>query len=354
MSRVGNASVQALAVTAALASALAVSAALLLAVGSPVARVLPSMLEYAATPRATTLIINMACVYYLSALAVAIAFRMGLFNIGVNGQYLLGSLTAGVIAGSLPGPGFAVTAAAVFGAMVAGAAWAGIAAWLKVVRGVSEVVSTIMLNFIASALMSFVIMRTSAGVTTSLNVRGTAPVPESAMLRGLPILDPDTRVYGFVPGVVAVGVLFWVVVQRTSFGFDLRATGLSPRAARVSGVPPNRMVVTSLLASGAIAGLVGLPYLLGSTGSFGLTFPRDWGWTGIAVALLGRNHPVGIAMASLVWAFLDIGSGRLMIDGIPRDIVTIMQGVTVVTVVLAYQVADRLLRRQERGKAGVQ
>jgi simple sugar transport system permease protein len=288
-----------------------------------------------------TLILNLATTYFLSALAVAIGFKMNLFNIGVNGQYVLGAVAAGAVAGAITLPKIPSVIVTILVAMIVGAAWAGIAAWLKVARGVSEVISTIMLNFIAIAIISYLIVRTSIGHETSLNVRGTQEIPESGMLRGFALLDEGTKIYGFFFISIFIGLAYWFILNRTRFGYDLRATGHSATAARTSGIDARRMTVVTMLLSGAIAGLVGLPYLLGEAASYNLNFPTDWGFTGIAIALLGRNNPVGIAIGALLWAFLDVASGQLILEGIPREITTIMQGLIVIVVVVSYEIVRR-------------
>ena len=127
-----------------------------------------------------------------------------------------------------------------------------------------------------------------------------------------------------------MGVAFHVIINRTRFGFDLRATGRSASAAQASGVNVKRMIVITLLLSGAMAGLVGMPALLGDSHSYSsITFQTGLGFTGIAIALLGRNNPVGIAFAALLWAFLDQSAQILDINNIPKEIVQITQGVVV-------------------------
>lgn len=329
---------------------LAVTAIILVAIGASVGDVFTSMLRYGTSPRAMTLILNLATTYFLSALAVAIGFKMNLFNIGVNGQYVLGAVAAGAIAGALTLPKIPSVIITILVAMIVGAAWAGIAAWLKVARGVSEVISTIMLNFIAIAIISYLIVRTSIGQETSLNVRGTKEISESGMLRGMALLDDDTKIYGFFFISIIIGIAYWFILNRTRFGYDLRATGHSATAARTSGIDARRMTIVTMLISGAIAGLVGLPYLLGEAASYNLNFPTDWGFTGIAIALLGRNNPIGIAVGALLWAFLDVASGQLILEGIPREITTIMQGLIVIVVVISYEIVRRrqLMTEQTR------
>lgn len=331
-----------------------VTGIILAAFGANIFDVFSKMYGYGTSTRSLTLILNTSTTYYLSAVAVAIGFKMNLFNIGVNGRYRLAAMVAGAIGGliAIPGP-FAVVVA-ILSAMLVGAIWSGIAAWLKIVRGISEVISTIMLNYLAIGVISYVIVQTSIGSEIKVNVRGTPKLAEYAQLNGFAFIDPKVKVYGFFFIAIAVGILYWVVLNRTRFGYDLRVSGLSASAATASGVNSKRMVLYAMLASGAIAGLVGLPDLLGKEHSYTLNFPSNYGFTGIAIALLGRNNPVGIAFGSLLWAFLDISSQILDLEGVPREIVTIMQGVIVLSVVVAYEIVRRRrvkTQQQNVGKA---
>jgi general nucleoside transport system permease protein len=327
---------------------LVITAVILTVIGASVTTVFSSMWNYGTSPRAMSLMLNLATIYFLSALAVSIGFKMNLFNIGVNGQYVLGALAGAVVASNLTLPKAASVTITIMAAMFVGALWAGIAAWLKVARGVSEVISTIMLNFIAIGIISYIIVRTPIGTETSLNIRGTKPIPETGMLRGIAFIDPGTQIYGFFFISIVIGIGYWFLLNRTRFGFDLRATGKSATAARTSGVQSNRMIYATMLLSGAVAGLVGLPYLLGNTGSYTLQFPTDWGFIGIAIALLGRNNPLGIALGAILWAFLDVSSGQLVLEGVPREISTIMQGLIVIVVVISYEVVRRYQVKSEQ------
>jgi len=151
---------------------------------------------------------------------------------------------------------------------------------------------------------------------------------------------------------ILIGIGYAVLVNRTRFGFDLRASGANPAAAVASGVSVKKMIITSMLISGGVAGLVGLPLLFGDLHHFSTDFPTGIGFTGIAIALLGRNHPIGIALAALLWSFLDRSAQILDLEGIPREIVTIMQGVSVLAVVVAYEVVNRIRRRSEQRQVG--
>jgi simple sugar transport system permease protein len=142
------------------------------------------------------------------------------------------------------------------------------------------------------------------------------------------------------------------VINRTRFGYDLRISGLSPTAARASGVDSRRMVVTTMVLSGAVAGLVGMPELLGASYQYSLNFPAGLGFTGIAIALLGRNNPVGIAFGALLWAFLDKSALALDNVGVPREIALIMQGSIVISVVIAYEIVRRIELTAEQRRVG--
>lgn len=325
----------------ALVLALTVTSIILIAFGSDVVMVFAQMWNYGSQASSIALILNLATTYYLSAVAVAIGFKMNLFNIGVNGQYLLGGMAAAAVAGHLNLPGYLAIPITMIVAVVVAAIWAGIAGWLKVSRGVSEVISTIMLNFIALGIISYTIVRTNIGEEIAINVRGTRVIPKSGWMPGFTFPNSNTEVYGFIFIAIAVGIGYWFVLNRTRFGFDLRATGMSPSAAVASGVDSKRMITVTMLLSGGIAGLVALPDLLGSSHTYTLNFPTGFGFTGIAIALIGRNNPVGIAFGALLWAFLDVSSQQLDLVGVPQEIVTILQGVTVLAVVIAYEIVRR-------------
>jgi simple sugar transport system permease protein len=328
--------------------AVAITSAVLLVAGDPVGSVWSTILE-PPRPRNVANIVNNAGVLYLSGLAVAVGFRMNLFNIGVDGQYRIAAFAAAVVAGEAWLPGYLNTLLAIAAAMLVGAAWAGIAGVLRATRGVSEVIATIMLNFISTSVVAFLLRKAAVRVPGSNNI-GTRTIPEGSRIPSFTLgSTAGADVFGFVVVAALAGVVYWFVLNRTRFGFDLRATGQSTPAAVASGIDVKRMTVTAMLVSGAVAGLVGLPILFGSAYSYGSTFQSGLGFAGIAIALLGRNHPVGIALGALLFAFLDEQSNPLQIlVEVSPQIVAITQGVIVLTVVVSYEVVRRYGVRLEQ------
>jgi general nucleoside transport system permease protein len=322
---------------------LVVTSLVLAATGTPAFHTFKLMIDYAREPRTATLIVNSAVTYYFAALAVAVGFRMNLFNIGVDGQYRLAAMLAASLGGaiSLPAPLHAIVIIGAAG--LVGAMWAGIAGLLKVYRGVSEVISTIMLNFVATGLVAYLLAPGRLAVTTAgSNNIGTKPIKASGQVPGIGLIPGSPlKVYGLVFLAVLVGIAYWFLIERTRFGFELRATGTNEAAAVASGVDVKRMVLISMLISGAVAGLVGMPQLLGSSYTYSLDFPAGLGFTGIAIALLGRNTAVGVAIGALLFGFLDNASQILDLEGVAKEIVLITQGVIVLSVVVAYELVRR-------------
>ena len=335
----------------ALAFAVLVTTVILLASGHPPLETYKQMWDYGTQPDSLSLTLNLSTTYYLAAIAVAIGFKMNLFNIGVDGQYRLGALFAAYVGGSISLPPVLHVAVIVVVAMLVGAIWAGVAAVLKNRRGVSEVISTIMLNYVATGIIAFLLTEGRFGVLAEgSNNIGTPVIPDSGHVPGISVISGASEpVYGLILLAAAVGVGYWWMLNRTRFGFDLKAMGLSPTAAAASGINAKRMVLYVMLLSGALAGLIGMPQLLGSSYAYNLDFPAGLGFTGIAIALLGRNSPIGIVFGSLLWAFLDVSRQILDLTGVSKEIVTIMQGVAVLSVVIAYELVRRYgIRAQQR------
>ncbi|GAA2395931.1 ABC transporter permease [Streptomyces glaucosporus] len=330
--------------------AVALTSVVLLASGSNPVQPYALMAEYAVHSDIQVLIVNQAGTYYLAALAVAVGFRMNLFNIGVDGQYRLAAMVAALAGASVALPKPLHILLIVVVAMLVGAFWAGVAGILKTTRGVSEVVSTIMLNAIATSVVAYLILPAQFGEQRGNNLT-TGEIPESGWFPGID-LGAAGEIYGFVVVAALCGVLYWLILNRTRFGFDLRATGASESAAIASGVDAKRMVLTSMLISGAVAGLTGMPVLLGDSHTYSLDFPVGVGFMGITVALLGRNHPVGMALGALLIAFLEKASSTLDYNGYEKEIATIMQGLIVMAVVISYESVRRYGLRRQQQKVG--
>ncbi|MEU6130290.1 ABC transporter permease [Saccharopolyspora sp. NPDC047091] len=323
------------------------SLVLLLSGANPIAA-LGEMITQVGTGTTAVDIVNTAAAYYLVALAAAVGFQMNLLNIGVEGQYRLAACVAAIVGGSLSLPfGVHALVVIVVGAAT-GAAWAGIAALLKIYRGVSEVISTIMLNVLAGGVIAFLVKQFGE---LRGNTQGTALIGESGQVPGIPLGSAGT-VFGLVLLAAVVGAAYWVLLGRTRFGFELRATGLSPTAALAGGVSSKKMVLGAMLLSGGVAGLAGLPEILGRDHTFTITFPTGYGFAGLAIALLGRNHPVGVAFGALLWSFLDKSSLTLDNIGVPKEIVIILQGTIVLSVVVAYELVRRRRLDAEQRRVG--
>ena len=347
---------------AAVALALLVAALVLLVSGADPLVAFGNIWEYGT--RLETLIeaFNRATPLYLSGIAFAIAMRMNLFQIGVEGQYILAAFFAAYVGagvGSLFPPLHVLIILVV--AMIVGAAWAGMAGWMKVTRNVHEVISTIMLNAIAVAgVVSFLLGRWKIE-SESLDTRLGDIAPTGWFPSLNPIVELVTReikrveLTGFILVAALVGIAYHLIMNRTRLGYDLRATGANPWAAEASGVPPKRTIVLAMLLSGAVAGLVGMADLLGDQHFYSLRFPQGLGFAGIAVALLGRNHAVGAAVAALAFGWLERASGVLEVRGdAPREIVTIMVGVIILFAVIAYALAQRRRRIEAAAAASAQ
>jgi ABC-type uncharacterized transport system permease subunit len=332
------------------AIALIVSSIALLISGNNPVTAFVEMWKTIDSSESVVLIINRAVPYYVAGVAVAIGFRMNLFNIGANGQYTLAALLAASAGAAVSLPAPLHVAFILVVAMLVGALWAAIAGVLKVTRGVNEVISTIMLNYIATGLTAFLVAEYLRNPNTQL-VAETRKLPESARLPSLnPLLDfvginigGNAKLLGFLPFAIALGVVYHVVLNRSRFGYELRVSGANPTAARAAGINPNAMVLKAIILSGAVAGLVGMSALLADPQfhKYGDQFPKTLGFTGIALALLGRNHPGGVAVAALVWATIERATQRLSPLGIPQEIGVILQGSFLLAAVVAYEVVQR-------------
>ncbi|MFE8942728.1 ABC transporter permease [Streptomyces sp. NPDC007856] len=338
----------------AVVAALVVTALVILATGKNPGSAFSDMLTYGFASDSQVYILNKATTYYLAGVSVAIGFRMNLFNIGVDGQYRLAAFFAAVLGGALTVPGWIAIPLILICAMATGALWAAIAGILKVTRGVSEVISTIMLNSIATAIIAYLLQPGKlAQLEQGGTVVSTKPLPSSSYFFSINT-GPAGQLWGFIFIAAAVGVAYWFVLGRTRFGFDLRTVGQSESAASASGVSVKKMIATSMIISGAVAGLIGMPTLLNDSYAFSNDFPVGIGFTGIAIALLGRNHPIGIALGALLWGFLERTTNHLEFQGYDKEILGVIQGVIVLCVVIAYEVVRRYGLKRQQQKVGAE
>ncbi|MER6123404.1 ABC transporter permease [Streptomyces sp. NPDC001795] len=338
----------------AVVAALVVTTLVILATGKNPGAAFSDMVTYGFASDSQVYILNKATTYYLAGVAVAIGFRMNLFNIGVDGQYRLAAFIAAVLGGALTVPGWIAIPLIIICAMATGALWAAIAGILKVTRGVSEVISTIMLNSIATAIIAYLLQPGKlAELQQGGTVVSTKPLPSSSYFFTIDT-GPAGLLWGFIFIAVIVGVAYWFVLGRTRFGFDLRTVGQSETAAAASGVGVKKMIATSMIISGAVAGLIGMPTLLNDSHQFSNDFPVGIGFTGIAIALLGRNHPIGIALGALLWGFLERTTNHLEFQGYDKEILGVIQGVIVLCVVIAYEVVRRYGLKRQQHRVGAE
>jgi len=325
------------------------SIALLISGNSPV-EAFSEMWKNIDSIESVVLIINRAVPYYVAGVAVAIGFKMNLFNIGASGQYILAALFAAWAGAQVElWPPLHVTFILVV-AITVGAAWAAIAGVLKVTRNVNEVISTIMLNFIATGIVAFLLAEPFREENDEGLVAQTDVLPPSAQIPSLNRLFDfigidfgRVELLGFLPFAIAIGVGYHMLLNRSRFGYDLRLSGINPAAARAAGVNPKAMVLKTFILSGAVAGLIGMHSLLADPQfhKFGDQFPKQIGLTGLSLALLGRNHPVGMAASALVWAMIERATQPLSSIGIPQEIGVILQGSFLLSAIIAYELVRR-------------
>jgi simple sugar transport system permease protein len=265
-------------------------------------------------------------------LGIALAFRAGSFNIGAEGQFYVGATAAtwiGLHAGSLPSP--LALPLVVAGAALAGAVWVALPVLLQFRFGVVEVISTLVLNFVAESLVSLAVQGPLQ------ESQGIYPQSDPVALSGrLPVLS-GTRLHAGVVLALAGAAGLWFVFRRTLWGFRLRAVGAGARAAEISGqVDARRLAAAALLGSGATAGLAGGVEVSGVSYALFQNLSPGYGFTAIAVALLARLHPLGVVATGLLFGALEAGAGAMQRDaGVPAVAVYVVEAVVILVVVLA-------------------
>jgi simple sugar transport system permease protein len=273
----------------------------------------------------------------LAGLAVAVGFKAGLFNIGANGQFLMGALGAAAVGAAVAGwtPWLAIPVA-LAGGMILSAFYGFIPGALKALTGAHEVVTTIMLNFIAASLVAFLV--TGPLLAPGYSFARTGDVGNAAY----PIFigDPTgTGHIGILIAFAAVPVMYWLL-NRSIFGFQIRTVGANPSAARYSGINPGRMVILTMSLSAMLAGMAGAGQVLGITHFMSASFSTTAGFDAITIALLGRVHPVGVLFAALLFGVMRAGSALMQITvRVPVEIIDVIQAI-----ILLFLTADILVR----------
>jgi ABC-type uncharacterized transport system permease subunit len=265
--------------------------------------------------------------YIFASLAVAVGFRCGLFNIGAEGQVLMGALSSAFVGYSITGlPAYIHLPLALLAGIVGGGIWGLIPGYLKARFGAHEVVNTIMMNWIAFKLSDWLL-------NGPMKATGFRPVtPTIAVTAELPRFFPAPLRFnwGFVLALLVAWFVYWFLFK-TTLGFEVRSVGANPDAAKYAGMSVTRNFVLVMAMSGALAGLAGSAQVLGVDHWVGQGFSAGYGFDSIALALLGKSHPFGVVLAALLFGFLRSGATRMQsLAGIPIDIISIIQGLIVI------------------------
>lgn len=277
----------------------------------------------------------------LGGMAVGLGFKAGLFNIGATGQFLMGALGSAAVGAYLAGasPFIAIPGAILAGAVL-GAAWGFIPGALKAWTGAHEVVTTIMLNFIAGAIIGYLI--TGPLEAPGFSFSRTGPLGNAE----LPTFFGTSIHLGVFIAFAAVPVVWWLL-WRSTLGFEIRTVGANPDAARYAGMRPAVLTILTMSLCGLLAGLAGAGQILGISHFMNASYGTSIGFDSISVALLGRAHPVGITLAALLFGAMRAGSGLMQIEaGIPVEIIDVIQAT-----ILLFLAADLVIRRALRIRA---
>ncbi|PTQ70746.1 ABC transporter permease [Celeribacter persicus] len=275
--------------------------------------------------------------FIFTGLAVAVAYHARLFNIGGEGQATLGGLGVTLVCLAVPWPHWALALpAAMIGGALFGAAWAFIPAWLQAKRGSHIVITTIMFNYIGAALLGYVLLNVlkvpGSMLTESARFPAGAHLPtfhEMLAPFGINFNKNAPANMSFLVAILA-SVAFYFLIWRTRLGYEIRAYGQSETAAKYAGINPARIVIIAMLISGALAGLMAINNVMGEAERLIDNAVEGAGFIGIAVALMGRNHPIGIFLASILFGFLYQGGAELAFwESIPRELVVVIQALVI-------------------------
>jgi simple sugar transport system permease protein len=268
--------------------------------------------------------------YIFTGLAVALGFRSGLFNIGVEGQYYIGAAVATYVGFAFTGlPAYIHMPLAFLAGALGGALWGFIPGWLKAKTGGNEVINTIMMNWIAINLTTWLL---SSGPLQRPNSNGAPISPEVLPTAQIPRFFPaPTRFHlGFFIALAVAFLVYWVLF-RTTWGFDLRTVGANTSAARYAGINISKNIILAMALSGALAGMAGANQILGVDHAMSTSVSAGYGFDSIALALLGNSTPIGVVFASLLWGVLNNGATQMMFTAsIPISIISVIQAFIII------------------------
>jgi simple sugar transport system permease protein len=312
-------------------------------------------------PSAVAAVFATATPLIFSALALAVCFKAGLFNIGVEGQYLFAMVIASAAALGLDFlPGILHLLAVLLAAMAGGMLFAAVPAILKVKTGAHEVVTTIMMNGIAVSFVAWALtgpLKADLPGGTNADLRseifpGSALVPR---LGGSIGIRESAQFSWLFPLAIVAAIAVWFLFRRLRLGYEARAVGAAPGSAQAGGISIGSVQLKVFLLSGALAGLVGLQQLLVEREALVQNYEALLGFSGIAVAFLARNNAIGIIFAAIVWSLLSRGDTAVQLDAqLPREFVIIFQGILILSVVIVYESASRRLARRQVQRASLE
>lgn len=335
-------------------AACAVAALVLLAIGaSPGATFVTILTGPLQDLFGATEILVRAVPLTLVGLGIAISFRSGILNIGAEGQMQIGILAAAAVALALPGlPRAALLPLCLLAGAAGGALWAGIAGVLRARLEVNEILSTVMLNYIAAQLYTFLLRGPMIDPDELLTGSGTPQSPRLPRAAWLDRLVPGTRLHAGLLLALALAVLVWVLLWRTTLGFRMRAAGAGRKAARYAGIPVERSLVTAMLLAGGLAGLAGAVEVAGVHHRAIEAISSGYGFAGIVVALFGGLHPAGIVPAAAFFGLLLVGADMTQRSaGVPANMILVLQGVIILAIVSARMVVANPYARERALRA---
>jgi general nucleoside transport system permease protein len=329
---------------------------IILAVGQSPTEAIQAIVQITTgNPSRLATVLSQAIPLFIAGIAVAVAFRAGVFNIGVEGQYFFGGFVGALAGIYLQLPAFLHVPVVVLCSMIGGAMWAAIPAILKVKRGVHEVITTIMFNNIVLFLVNFLVNRPFSGIKGGESLEPqTKEIAETALFGklngwfralGWPVGEHVYLDYSLIVAII-MGAIIWFVMFKTRYGFEVRAIGTAQDASHYSGIRVPRVQLGAFLASGALAGLIGSQEIFAIRGFYTYQIASGLGFDGIAVALIGRNNPVGVIFSALLFAFLrQSGYGLQLYTGVPNSVIRVITGLMIIFIVVINEVMARYVKR---------